>query len=47
MLHETAMHLRRSPSAPRGASWSIVSRGSVPGEWEPFLFEPDLVEPAV
>jgi hypothetical protein len=24
-----------------------VARGSVPGEWEPFLFEPDIVEPAV
>ena len=47
MLHETSMRLHRRPSAPRGASWSIVARGSVPGEWAPFLFEPDLVEPAV
>jgi len=47
MLHETSMRLRRHPSAPRGASWSIVARGSVPGEWAPFLYEPELVEPAV
>jgi len=47
MLHETSMRLRRRPSAPRGASWSIVARGSVPGEWAPFLYEPELVEPAV
>ena len=47
MLHDTSMRLRRRPSAPRGASWSIVARGSVPGEWAPFLYEPELVEPAV
>jgi 5-methylcytosine-specific restriction endonuclease McrA len=46
MLQETSMHLHRRPSAPRGASWSIVARGSVPGEWAPFLYEADLVEPA-
>ena len=46
MLHETSMHLHRRPSAPRGASWSIVARGAVPGEWAPFLYEPDVVEPA-
>ena len=47
LLHETTMHLHRRPSAPRGASWSIVARGSVPGEWAPFLYEPDVIEPAV
>ena len=47
LLHETSMRLHRRPSAPRGASWSIVARGSVPGEWVPFLYEPDVVEPAV
>src|SRR4051794_6016297 len=47
LLHETTMRLHRRPAAPRGASWSIVARGAVPGEWAPFLYEPDLVEPAV
>jgi 5-methylcytosine-specific restriction endonuclease McrA len=48
LLHETSMHLRRHPSMPHGASWSIVARGSVPGEWAPFLFdEPAVAEPAV
>ena len=47
MLNETSMRLPRRPSAPRGASWSIVARGSVPGDWAPYLYEPDIVEPAV
>src|SRR3954454_1863125 len=47
LLHETTMRLRRHPHAPHGASWSIVARGSVPGEWAPYLFDGDVVEPAV
>jgi len=47
LLHETSMRLRRHPAMPHGASWSIVARGSVPGEWAPFLFDADVVEPAV
>src|SRR3954463_14675161 len=31
MLHETSMGLRRRPAAPRGATWSIVAHGTVPG----------------
>jgi 5-methylcytosine-specific restriction endonuclease McrA len=46
LLHETSMRLYRHPRAPHGASWSIVARGSVPGEWAPFLFEGDAVESA-
>jgi 5-methylcytosine-specific restriction endonuclease McrA len=47
LLHETTMRLHRRPSAPRGASWSIVARGSVPGEWAPYLYDAAAVEPAV
>src|SRR5438128_4022928 len=47
LLHETSMRLYRRPSAPRGASWSIVARGSVPGEWAQYLYDAALVEPAV
>src|SRR5262249_4314390 len=39
LLHETTMHLRRHPSAPRGPSWSIMATGSVPGDWRPYLGE--------
>lgn len=39
LLHETAMHLRRRPMAPRGASWSILAAGTVPGDWEPYLID--------
>jgi 5-methylcytosine-specific restriction endonuclease McrA len=37
MLPETSMRLRRHPRVPMGASWLIVSHGSVPGDWEPYL----------
>jgi 5-methylcytosine-specific restriction endonuclease McrA len=49
LLHETTMHLRHRPAAPRGATWSIVAHGTVPGDWEPYLLDrpPGLVESAV
>ena len=47
MLHETSMGLRRRPAAPRGATWSIVAHGTVPGDWEPYLLDrPRLAESA-
>jgi 5-methylcytosine-specific restriction endonuclease McrA len=47
MLHETSMDLRRRPAAPRGATWSIVAHGTVPGDWEPYLLDrPRLAESA-
>jgi 5-methylcytosine-specific restriction endonuclease McrA len=46
LLPETTMHLRCRPSAPRGASWSIVANGAVPLDWAPFLLEAELSEPA-
>src|SRR2546423_6189820 len=49
MLHETSMRLHRRPSVPHRAAWSVVARGSAPGGWAPYLYEPDpaVIEPAV
>ncbi len=37
LLHETPMHLRRPPLVPHGSVWAIVSAGSVPSSWQPYL----------
>jgi 5-methylcytosine-specific restriction endonuclease McrA len=37
LLHETNMHLRRQPRAPRQRIWILASVGSVRREWEPYL----------
>ncbi len=43
LLHETPMTLRSTPRAPAGYSWVVVSVGSVPSDWEPYL----ALEPAL
>lgn len=42
-LHETSMALRSTPMPPQGYSWIVVSVGSVPDDWEPYL----ALEPAL
>ena len=37
LLHNTAMELRRRPTAPRELTWVVVAVGSVPEHWEPYL----------
>ncbi len=37
LLHETNMHLRRPPRAPRERIWILASVGSVRQEWEQYL----------
>src|SRR5579864_6871673 len=36
-LHETNMHLRRPPRAPRERIWILASVGAVRPDWEPYL----------
>jgi 5-methylcytosine-specific restriction endonuclease McrA len=37
LLHETNMHLRRSPRAPRERMWILAAVGAVRPDWEPYL----------
>ncbi|MGK2947157.1 MAG: HNH endonuclease [Acidimicrobiales bacterium] len=37
LLPDTAMALRRPPTAPREMSWVVVAVGTVPEQWEPYL----------
>ncbi len=43
LLHETTMALRTTPRAPSGYAWIVVTVGSVPEDWEPYL----AAEPAL
>ena len=36
-VHEAGMRLRQHPRTPTGAAWLIVSAGSVPDAWSPYL----------
>ncbi|CAN5239421.1 HNH endonuclease [soil metagenome] len=42
-LAETSMRLRRRPRAPMGSAWLMVATGVVPGDWVPYLSDPELV----
>lgn len=40
LLEETAMQLRRPPTAPRHTTWVLVAAGTVPSVWEQYLQVP-------
>ena len=37
LLHDTSMSLRRRPTAPKELTWVVVSVGTVPNDWQPYL----------
>jgi 5-methylcytosine-specific restriction endonuclease McrA len=39
-LHETNMHLRHQPRAPRERIWILAAVGAVRPDWEPYLAQP-------
>ncbi|MGH9247511.1 MAG: HNH endonuclease [Acidimicrobiales bacterium] len=46
LVQEAGMRLRQVPRAPIGTTWLMLTAGTVPGEWLPFLGDP-LAEAAV
>lgn len=47
LLSETSMALRRQPCAPAHLTWVVVSVGSVPQHWEPYLPGAPTTAPAL